>query len=84
MDIFNIKQATVIEHLTKYRMEGFPLRGDEIYTLPKLTDDKKNVVLKAFDRCGSEYLKPAYDALDGAVSFDDLKILRLYHLIKNG
>ncbi len=83
MDIFNIKQTTVIDHLFKYVMEGFTLRGDEIFTFSTLTTDKKNAVLKAFYQCGSEYLKPAFDALNGAVSYDDLKILRLYYLIKS-
>ena len=83
MDIFNIKQTTVIDHLFKYVMEGFTLRGDEIFTLTNLTADGKIAVLKAFDQCGSEYLKPAFDALNGAVSYDDLKILRLYYLIKS-
>jgi len=81
-EIFNIKQAKVIDHLYRYVMEGFPLRCDEIFALSSLPSDQKKVVLKAFDKCGSDYLKPAFDALNGAVSYDDLKILRLYHLAR--
>ncbi len=85
MDIFNIKQTTVIDHLNKYVNQGLALRCDEVFTLSTLPPDQKNVVLKAFDQCGSEYLKPAFDALNGEVSYDDLKILRLYYLgKKNG
>jgi ATP-dependent DNA helicase RecQ len=80
MDIFNIKQTTVIDHLTKYAMQGHALRSGELSTLSKLPRDQKDSVIKAFDKCGSEYLKPAYDALDGAVSYNDLKILRLYYI----
>ncbi len=80
MDIFNIKQTTVIDHLNKYLLQGYALRCGELFYLSKLPQDQKNIVLKAFDKCGSEYLKPAYDALDGAVSYGDLKILRLYYL----
>jgi len=83
MEIFNIKQTTVVDYLYKYVLEGFALRGDEIFALSTLPLDQKNVVLKAFDKCGSEYLKPAFDALNGAVSYDDLKILRLHHLALN-
>ena len=82
MEIFNIKQTTAVDHLSKYVMEGFALRCDEIFALSTLPPDQKSVVLKAFDKCGSEYLKPAFDALNGAVSYDDLKILRLYHLAR--
>jgi ATP-dependent DNA helicase RecQ len=79
MDIFNVKQTTVIDHLYKYVAEGLPLRSDEIFALSTLPLEQKNTVLKAFDQCGSDYLKPAYDALSGAVSYEDLKILRLYY-----
>ena len=33
MDIFNIKQTTVIDHLIKYVNEGLALRSDEIFAL---------------------------------------------------
>jgi len=84
MDIFHVKQPTVIDHLTKYANEGQALRCDEIFTLSNLPPDQKKVVLKTFDQCGSAYLKPAFDALDGTVSYDDLKLLRLYYLAKKG
>ena len=83
MDIFNIKQNTVIDHLTKYVIQGHELRCGEILTLSRLPQEQKTIVLKAFDKCGSKYLRPAYDALDGTVSYDDLKILRLYYLANN-
>jgi len=82
MDIFDIKQTTVIDHLNKYVMAGNALRGDEILALSTLPTDQKNAALKAFDQCGSEYLKPAFDFLNGQVDYDELKILRLYHLIE--
>jgi len=82
MDIFDIKQTTVIEHLNKYVMAGNALRCDEILALSTLPADQKIVALKAFDQCGSEYLKPTFDFLNGEVDYDELKILRLYHLSK--
>ena len=83
MDIFNIKQTTVVEHLHKYVKEGRTLRCDEILTISNLPPKQKSVVLKAFDQCGSEYLRPTFEALNGEVSYDDLKILRLYYLATN-
>jgi ATP-dependent DNA helicase RecQ len=85
MDIFDIKQTTVIEHLNKYALAGNALRCDEILALSTLSVDKKNAALKAFDQVGCQYLKPAFDFLKGEVDYDDLKILRLYHMNqKNG
>jgi ATP-dependent DNA helicase RecQ len=85
MDIFKVKMPTVIDHLIKYANQGLALRCDELFSLSNLPLDQKKVVLKTFDQCGTEYLKPAFDALNGAVSYNDLKLLRLYYLAqKNG
>ena len=80
MEMFNIKQTTVIDYLFKYVMEGFTLRCDEIFALSRLPLDQKNIVFKAFDQCGNQYLRPVFDVLNSEISYDDLKILRLYHL----
>ena len=80
MDFYGIRQTTVINHLVKCVREGFRLPGDELLKVCALTDDQKNSVLEAFDQCGNEYLKPAFDYLNGTVPYDDLSILRLYHL----
>jgi ATP-dependent DNA helicase RecQ len=85
MDIFGIQQTTVIDHLVRYVREGFELPGDKILTDSPLPDDQIKRVLDAFDQCGNEYLKPAFDFLNGSVHYEELKILRLYHLNnKNG
>jgi hypothetical protein len=63
-------------------MHGFRLRCDEILALSTQPADQKKAVFKAFDQCGTEYLKPVFDRLNGVVSYDDLNILRLYHLAR--
>jgi ATP-dependent DNA helicase RecQ len=80
MGLFGIQQTTVINHLVTCVREGFPLPGDELLKASSLTGDQIKSVLEAFDQCGNEYLKPAFDYLNGAVQYDDLSILRLYHL----
>ena len=80
MDTFGIQQATVIGHLVRYVREGFVLPGDKILQASSLPDDQLERVIGAFDRCGNEYLKPAFDFLNGTVHYDELAILRLYHL----
>ena len=80
MALFGIRQTTVINHLVKCARQGFRLPGDELLRITALTDDQKQSVLEAFDQCGNEYLKPAFDYLNGTVQYDDLSILRLYHL----
>ncbi len=80
MDAFGIQQTTVIGHLVRYVREGFALAGANILQASSLPDDQLERVIDAFDQCGNEYLKPAFDFLNGSVHYDELAILRLYHL----
>ena len=82
MDTFGVQQTTVIGHLVRYWREGFALPGDRILQASSLPNDQRERVMDAFDRCGNEYLKPAFDFLNGTVHYDELAILRLYHLNK--
>jgi ATP-dependent DNA helicase RecQ len=85
MEAFGIQQTTVIDHLVRYVRDGFELPGDKLLAASPLPGDQIKRVLDAFDQCGNEYLKPAFDFLNGSVHYEELKILRLYHLNnKNG
>jgi ATP-dependent DNA helicase RecQ len=82
MQYFSIARDTILEHLHKYILEGYVLKGwngweGHVAAAPKLEER----VFKAFDKLGTEYLKPIFDALNGAVVYDDLKILRLKYLM---
>ncbi len=81
MKRFQVQRLTILDHLAKYALEGHPLRsGDDLLSLLDLTDREQAAALQAFEALGTEYLKPVFDQLDGAVSYDDLKILRLHYL----
>ena len=82
MATFNIQQTTVIDHLVRYVREGFALPEDKILKACSLPDNQIQRVVDAFDQCGDEYLKPAFDFLNGTVQYEELRILRLYHLSK--
>jgi ATP-dependent DNA helicase RecQ len=79
---FSIKQITILDHLFKYLQEGYPLRFDEFFALSTIQPDQKSLVLETFNRLGAELLRPAFNALNKEISYDDLKILRLYYLSK--
>jgi hypothetical protein len=36
--------------------------------------------METFEKLGWNYLKPVFEALNGEVSYDELHVLRLYHL----
>ena len=40
-----------------------------------------DLVLRAFERLGHQRLTPVYEALDGAVPYDELHLLRMYLLL---
>lgn len=80
MEQFSVQQGTILNHLSKYILEGYSLRSSEFLDLPDLPEGLLQKVMGAFQALGTEYLKPIYEELDGAVNYDDLKLLRLYYL----
>ena len=81
---FNIKQDTALSHLYRYLQEGYKIRSDdEFLSLSALPAAHKARAVEAFEKKGPEFLKPVFDVLDGEISYDELRILRLYYLSKN-
>ena len=78
---FSVKPGTIIHHLEKYNMEGHPLRVDGIAEAMTLSGEQQELVIQAFKKEGDEMLRPAYDALDESVSYDELRLMRLYRRI---
>jgi hypothetical protein len=82
MELYQVQMNTILDHLTKYAQEGNPLRSTdgELLSLISLDTELQSSALAAFEKLGADRLRPVFDKLSGAVSFDDLKILRLHHL----
>jgi hypothetical protein len=55
--------------------------GESLQAFASATPDQQQAVFAAFDELSSTYLKPIFDKLNGALSYDELKILRLLYLI---
>jgi ATP-dependent DNA helicase RecQ len=73
-----VKAGTIIEHLSKYALAGNRLRnGQDLQALSSLSPEDQQAALAAFEELGTAYLKPVFDRLDGRVSYDELKLLRL-------
>ncbi len=77
---FSIKQTTILDHLFKYIQEGHALKPEKLLCVSAIPSSQQSLVLKNFARLGPEYLLPVFEALNGEVSYDELKILRLYYL----
>jgi ATP-dependent DNA helicase RecQ len=77
---YRIKLVTVLDHLFKYSLEGNKIRSDGLLSVSALSQKEVQVVLETFNRLGPEYLAPIYKEHNGNISYEDLKIIRLYYL----
>lgn len=83
MEQYHIKQETVLSHLSNFVIQGHTLRkSNNFLTLSQLSQEQQEKALAAFQKIGSQYLKPLFDEFEGSISYDELKILRL-HFIAN-
>ena len=78
---WKVKARTILNHLLKFVQAGHAIPAGDILELSALPVDKQAQALVAFEEHGPEFLRPVYDALDGAVSYDELHILRLHFLV---
>jgi len=80
---FNIRRDTVLNHLFTYFQKGHHLiQTDGFISLSSLSDQQKETILNWFESLGVERLKPVFNALEGEVDYEELKILRLHHVTR--
>jgi ATP-dependent DNA helicase RecQ len=81
MTRFQVAQATILNHLTRYVQEGNKLRrSEELLDLSHIPSDVQAEVLVAFAEQGEGPLRQIYDRFNGEVLFDELTLLRLFFL----
>ena len=78
---YQIRQGSIISNLERFVQEGNMLRdGDGFLKLVSAPVEKQKAATAAFEELGTEFLKPVFEKLEGAVSYDDLRIIRLVML----
>jgi ATP-dependent DNA helicase RecQ len=78
---YQVLLNTILDHLTKYALEGHRLRNsDDIEALSKLSSEQAAEVLDVFKELGAAQLRPVFDRFNGTIDYDELKILRLLYL----
>lgn len=81
MQRYHLLEETVLGHLSRYAAAGHTLRRtDELRARSALSVEQQRAVLQAFADLGVQSLRPVFDRLDGAVNYDELKLLRLVYL----
>lgn len=82
MKSYNIKLQTVLEHLSKFCIEGNSIETGGLKPFCTTSVEDRKEIYAAYDKLGTEFLAPVYQATNGKISYDDLKILRLMYLNK--
>jgi len=77
---FSIKKGTVIGHLNNCVADDLILDTKKLVAASSLSTEMQNRVLDIFEKIGYERLKPIFEELKSAVSYDDLHIMRMYYL----
>ena len=77
---FSVKSTTVISNLTSYVKDGNALKPVllEDYSILSKTDQKR--VRNAFQKHGTETLRPIFEELNEEIQYDDLRIIQLMML----
>jgi ATP-dependent DNA helicase RecQ len=81
MERYHVTAGTILDHLTRYLNAGNILRNSsDLESLTSVTSEQRAAAFEAFEELGPSVLKPVYDRLNGNLTYDDLKILRLMYL----
>jgi ATP-dependent DNA helicase RecQ len=81
MKRFAVSADTILNHLLRYVMAGNLLRSaEDLIAISKLSPDQQQRVCAVFEELGSNSLKPVFERLDGSVSYEELKVLRVCDL----
>ena len=83
MESINVRPSTVFSHLEKYVRGGYELPAETLRAASTLDAAQQARVLDVYGEVGTEFLRPVHDALEGAVDWDDLKLMRLVYWIES-
>jgi ATP-dependent DNA helicase RecQ len=81
-EILNIQRETALDHLYQRLREKHTFRENDFLINSSLTEEQQQSALQSFARLGTERLRPVFDDLNGTISYEELKLLRLYHLCR--
>jgi ATP-dependent DNA helicase RecQ len=80
---YGVLQSTIVNHLYRYLQAGYAVDPERVLALSGLTAETRSRALEALAEHGPERLRPIFDALEGAVSWEELHILRVYVLCRD-
>jgi ATP-dependent DNA helicase RecQ len=81
-EMFNVKLNIVVNNLWESVRNGEIIAADPLLAESTLTSDEQARVLKAFEELGADRLRPVCDALQEAIPYEELHLLRLYFVMR--
>ena len=75
---YGVQPSTVLRYLMEYAGGGHELDGERLLPYVEAPDALRGDAFALFAELGVDELRPVYDALGGKVSYDDLRLLRIY------
>jgi ATP-dependent DNA helicase RecQ len=81
---FNVLPETVLQHLYRFHGSGRAVEAERLLSCSRLPESQRAKVFSAFKRLGWERLAPVHESFCGKVPYQELHLLRLYVLCREG
>jgi hypothetical protein len=80
--LFGVKRDTVVAHLDDYFRAGGKIDPQRLLQESTTPEPGRERVFSAFTELGTDRLSPVHSALEGAVPYDELRLLRISFLAR--
>ena len=77
---YGVQRGTILGHLANFQRQGGAVDGERVRASSALTPEQQAQVWACFDEFGAEALSPVFQALGGAISYDELHLMRIVYL----
>lgn len=71
------RPGTILKHLRKAHDDGREMKVENLKKSSKLSPQDGQRVLNAIHECGSDFLKPIFEALNEEISYDEIRLWKL-------
>ena len=77
---YGVERSTIMGHLANYHYHGGAVDSGRVRSASTLTQAQQEDVLALFDELGADNLSPIFQALNGAISYEELYVMRVAYL----
>ncbi len=78
------KLQTILAHLYDYILNGYAIKPDGLAPYMTLQAGDEKIIMEAFDKTGTERMRPFYDLFEGKIDYATLNVYRLKFLCGQG